>query len=298
VTLIQRFSLVMAVAALTACGPITPQTQLVPPPPTSHAVGVQTHFGALVGADTLTALRAFGFEIVRIDAQTSDIDTTLAMIEEAQAAGLRPLVIISQPEHLYRLPEGLNYELRNEPDLNGLPPSAYAALVLKAAEIARRRRQQLWIGAVSNLNERGFNYLRDIGPLPDDVGVSVHRYGDGTFEHAHDGFATRESEVAQLRALIGNRPFGVSEFGYPTNREGWGPFASQITPDQAATLIGSEIAFWARVGASWSVIFQLNDGPTERRENRYGIRAFDGTWKPAARVLGDRPPLHVINRDE
>ena len=112
----------------------------------------------------------------------------------------------------------------------------------------------------------------------------MDRYGDGTFGHAHDRFATRETEVAQLRALIGNRPFGVSEFGYPTNRHGWGPFTSQITPDQAAILIRAEIAFWARVGARWSVIFQLNDGPTEMRENRFGIRAFDGTWKPAAGV--------------
>ena len=281
----------MAVAALTACGPIAPPTQPVPPPPTSHAVGVQTHFGALVGADTLSALRAFGFEIVRIDAQTSDIDTTLDMISEAQAAGLQPLVIISRPEHLPWLPEGLDYELLNEPDLNGPPPPVYAELVLKAAEVARQRSQRLWIGAISNLNERGFNYLRDIGPLPHDVGVSVHRYGDGTFEHAHDGFATRESEVAQLRALIGNRPFGVSEFGYPTNRNGWGPFTSRITPDEAAILIRAEISFWARVGARWSVIFQLNDGPTEMRENRYGIRAFDGTWKPAARVLVEAPLL-------
>ena len=64
------------------------------------------------------------------------------MIAEAQEAGLRPLVIIDRPEHLPWLPEGLDYKLRNEPDLNGPPPPAYAELVLKAAEIARRRRQR------------------------------------------------------------------------------------------------------------------------------------------------------------
>jgi hypothetical protein len=248
-------------------------------------VGVQTHFDALVGLDALNALRSFGFTIARIDAQASDIDTTLAMIAEAEAAGLRPLVIVRDGDQLERLPDGIDAELKNEPDLNGPAPAVYAQLVWEAIEIARRGRQTLWVGAVSNLNRRGLEYLKSLGELPADVGVTVHRYGDGTFQGPHEGFPSRDAEVAALRATIGDRPFGVSEFGYPKLRYGWGPFKRQITPEQAAVLLRQEIGFWAYHGASWSVIYQLNDGPTDTREDRYGIRAFDGTWRPSARVL-------------
>ena len=254
-------------------------------PQDQYVVGVQTHFDALVGADTLNALKSLRFSMARIDAQASDDATTLAMADEAVAAGLRPLVIVRDGAQLDQLPDGIDAELRNEPDVNGPGPAVYAQLVRETAEIARLRQQRLWVGAISNLNGRGLEYLRNLGELPADVGVSVHRYGDGTFEHAHDGFADRDAEVAALRAIIGDRPFGVSEFGYPKNRYGWGPFRRQITPERAALLLRQEIAFWARHGAAWSVIYQLNDGPTDSREDRYGIRAFDGTWRPAARVL-------------
>jgi hypothetical protein len=246
---------------------------------------VQTHFDALVGRDTLNALKSFRFSIARIDAQASDLPTTLAMIDEAEAAGLRPLVIVRDGVQLEQLPDGIDVELKNEPDLNGPTPAVYAQFVSEAAKIAHRGRQTLWVGAVSNLNRRGLEYLKNLGELPADVGVSVHRYGDGTFENPHDGFPSRDAEVAALRAIIGDRPFGVSEFGYPKHRYGWGPFSGQITPEHAALFIRQEIAFWRRHGAAWSIVYQLNDGPTDSRADRYGIRAFDGTWRPAARVL-------------
>jgi hypothetical protein len=277
----------VVICALAAClwVPASQPISSVPLPAGFHVVGVQTHFDALVGIDTLNALKSFGFTIARIDAQASDIRTTLAMIAEAQAAGLRPLVIVRDGDQLERLPDGIDAELKNEPDLNGPAPEMYARLVWEAIEIARRGRQTLWIGAIGNLNRRGLEYLKSLGQLPADVGVTVHRYGDGTFQDPHEGFQSRDAEVAALRAIIGDRPFGVSEFGYPKHRYGWGPFRRQITPEQAAVLLRQEIAFWALKGASWSVIYQLNDGPTDTREDRYGIRAFDGTWRPAAQVL-------------
>lgn len=233
------------------------------------------HTGFGLGAadiNTLAAIKGFGFQVSRIDAQRISIQDTLAQIDDHLAVGLTPLVIIRDAEQLEQLPPGY-YELRNEPDLEGPPPSEYSLLMHAAAAVAERRGQILYVGVVSNLNDRGLGYLNALRPFPNDVRVSVHRYGDGSFDSPHSGFDNRDSELRWLRAAIGDLRFAVTEFGYPDE---------DMSPTEATRRIRVEFEFWAGK-ADFACLYQLNDGP--RSNEHFGIRDVHGDWKPQAYVL-------------
>lgn len=278
---------VLVWGSVVACGfnPPPNPTPIPPPVPVDVVPGLQTHFGARVDMETLEAVHSFGYRMARIDAQHADIPTTLAMIVDTEAAGMAPLIIVRDGDQLVNLPEGLDYELLNEPDINGPTAKVYAGIVERAAKIALDRHQRLWVGVVSNLNQRGFDYLTALGKLPESVNVSVHRYGDNTFDTPHTGYASRAAEVKKLLSIIGTHPYGVSEFGYPTDSQG-------ISVEQAAENIKKEFTFWEDQNASFAILYQLNDGPTDDRGDHYGIRYYSGVWKPAARVLVG--PLQTI----
>lgn len=239
-------------------------------------VGVQTHFDGPAGSHPLEVLKSLGFKIARIDAQKSSILETLAMIQEAQQAGLRPLVIVRGPLQLAQLPPDLDYELLNEPDVQGMGPEEYGSLVRVASLTALENHQTLWVGSISNLNVSGLAYLKALGALPDNVKVSVHRYGHGDFLSPHTGFQTRGEEVGALKAIIGTREWAVTEFGYSD---------TLASPEQNAIYITQELNFWEQVGARFAIIYQLNDGPSKAQGDHYGLRFFDGTWKPSSKVL-------------
>ncbi len=103
--------------------------------------------------------------------------------------------------------------------------------------------------------------------------MSVHRYGDGSFDDPHSGFANRDREVHWLRAAIGDRPFSVTEFGYPDG---------DMSEEEAARRIRVEFEFWAGK-ADFACLYQLNDG--RGTHEQFGIRRLDGSWKPSAYVL-------------
>ena len=113
----------------------------------------------------------------------------------------------------------------------------------------------------------------------------MHRYGDGTFEHPHDGFASRDAEVQQLLTLCDGLPFIVTEFGYPSGE-------GTLTEDEQAARIGQEWAFWRRY-THVAALYQINDGPNPGET--YGIRRYPwdlNQWKPAAyQVPQEEPPM-------
>jgi hypothetical protein len=236
-----------------------------------------------------------GVQLVRLDCQHVSPVTAGALVQEVIDAGLVPYPIVREAAQLQYLPAGLNVEWMNEPDLNGPAPAAYERAVHSVARLAEDGHLHLWAGGVSNLNARGFRYLRDAGvqQWPASVAVSVHRYPHGDHPTTpHGGFTSREHEVETLRALIGSRPWGVSEFGYHTaNRAGWLDRLlgrrRQWTDDQVAAHVAWEWAFWARMGAAGAVLYQITDGDsagtaTPQAIDTYGIRRLDGTWKPVA----------------
>ncbi len=155
----------------------------------------------------------------------------------------------------------------------------------------------VWAGVISNLNTRGVQWLREADPStwPDGVGVSLHWYPHGSGPAVpHPGFRSRQAEVDALTAIVAGRPWAVTEFGYHTARRRvtrtvWG-FEVPVgyatwTDDEVAAHAAYEWQFWEAQGAVAAFWFQLNDGPTDHFEHKFGIRRVDGSWKPVAHTF-------------
>ncbi len=147
--------------------------------------------------------------------------------------------------------------------------------------VAKERGVRLYIGAVSNLNDRGFSFLRDLPwpAYPREVCCSVHRYPDGHSPlNPQRGSRSRDEEIQKVREIVGDRPIALTEMGYHNAPGGW-------TEQESAENEAWERRFGDRHGFDFVVKFQLNDGPDPSNtstEAHYGARRADGTWKPAA----------------
>lgn len=264
--------------------------------------GLQTGFsGELTGVAVLRQVAGRGFTRVRLDVRAcSDAAHVARCQQEALDAGLVTICIVDRRTAAWTT--GV-VEVGNEPELHDWSPTAYLDEV-RAVVAARAGMPGLvYAGSIANLNTRGFAFLRAIVPyLPAGVGISVHRYPvrddfdtpqeRGKFWWFTLRFRSREEEVSELKAIIGARPWVVSEFGYHNLR---------ATEAHTAAQIRQEWAFWSRMGCEAAYLFQLNDAPTPRpgeKEDRFGIRRSDGSWKPAAdTVPGQRPkPVDVPTR--
>ncbi len=259
--------------------------------------GLQAGFGELLGSATLTGLRELGVQLVRLDCQASSPMAAGALVREVLEAGMVPYPIVREAAQLANLPAGTNVELMNEPDLHGPKAADYEAAVHHVARHAAGAGLHLWAGCVSNLNQRGLRYLREarVDRWPADVRVSVHWYPhNDSRRNPHPGFVSRDHEVAELLALIGDRPWGVSEFGFHTTarKVSWldrwlGVRGTAWTDAQVAAMVADEWAFWEEAGAVGAVLYQVNDGPSAGSAkpealDTFGIRRLDGSWKPVA----------------
>ena len=139
-------------------------------------------------------------------------------------------------------------------------------------------------GGISNLNTRGFRYLKRMlaaSSMPlEDVVIGFHRYpeaGRGPLA-PHDHFTSRDDEWFTLLNLIGHRGVACTEFGYHTAK------SAPLTLSNAdvAKCVLWDLDFYDTRGVTLAVLYQLNDGPTEQWIDRYGVRTVDGTWKVVA----------------
>ena len=268
------------------------------PVPATYAPSLGTNFNYRIDLASLEAVCAFGFQWARIDGQTSDPDTLAAMVDDADKAALHPLPIVYDLDRLDALgvhPSVVDVEWGNEPD-GDILPSTYRTQLDRACEHAAYFHLRLWAPALSNLDRDSLYWLervRGLGWPPGLYGISVHRYGDGTFEWPHDGFASRDDEVRRLLELCDGLPFIVTEFGYPSGgaartgarRERFLQPGLQLSETEQAARISQEWAFW-RAYTPIAALYQINDGP-EPDQPQYGIRRClpDGTltdWKPSA----------------
>jgi hypothetical protein len=240
--------------------------------------GLQVGHGQPIGVPLLQELRAFGYTIIRIDVQNQDQDRTTMMAQEVLIAGMQPLCIINRPEQMHVLPDGALVELGNEPDL-GWPIESYLPMAEQCVAIALSGRgQRLYIGAVSNLNARGFHFLSQIPweKYPKEICCSIHRYPDGSSpENPHKGWTSREHEVATLKRIVGERPLACSEIGYYDGPNGW-------TEQQVAENFVWERDFFSKQGFEIISAYNINDGPGPEPIDHFGFRRLDGTWKPVA----------------
>jgi hypothetical protein len=273
--------------------------------------GIHTHFNEPIAyandsAGECRQLAQRGFGLARVDVQLmTDSGGIADLVADVRQAGMVALVIVRDAAQLQAALDvtghdpAVWWELRNEPDIEGPNPTAYAALMRECADVSDGANARLFVGCVSNPHERGRKYLQAIRPtldtLPPSVGVTWHRYPHWktgtTFEAPHEGFRSRDDEVAYIRRLTGGRAWGISEFGYSTAErvspwwQFWRRRRERWTDIDVAELTRREFEFWRRHGAAFSVLYQISDAPGDERLNRYGIRRVDGTWKPVADVI-------------
>jgi hypothetical protein len=91
-------------------------------------------------------------------------------------------------------------------------------LAAECVEMAVANNFRLYLGAVSNLNARGFRFLQQMPwkRYPSTICCSIHRYPDGDSPlNPHIGWTSRADEVATLKHIVGARPLACTEFGLP-----------------------------------------------------------------------------------
>ena len=247
--------------------------------------GICAGFGELIGAATLAALKARGVGLIRQDGriggwQILTPDECADLAQEVLDAGLLCLFVAHTFDQIRALPNGVQVEWKNEPDIEGPPAIAYGAEIEIAAKITGHRGLKLWVGGISNPHERGRAYLQAIRPviagLLPSVGVTWHRYPVSSSNspwQAHDGFKTRDEEVAWVRSVIGDRDWAISELGYHTapRTSGWWLWKKtrRWTDADVAVNTAAELDFFAQHGAAFTVVYQLNDAEPESRLGNY-----------------------------
>ena len=206
-------------------------------------------------------------------------------VEAARAAGLQQ----------YSL------EVGNEPDIahDGYAsrPQDFAEAVRQVHAVVRPLgfEGDIISGGVSNLNERGLEYLQSMlsaPAVPADVVIGFHRYpeaGRGA-EAPHRGFESRDEEFEALAGLVGGRRVACTEFGYHTAEDRIGSVGRRRSESEVADSVRWDLNFFTQRQVVLAAIYQLNDGTRDVAEERYGVRRLDGTLKPVAEMLSARRP--------
>jgi hypothetical protein len=263
---------------------------------------VQAGFGEPIGNDAsgaqvCTTLRSKKWDMVRIEA-TADTVKNQSLVDEARSNNLRPLVLVKDFSYVNLVPDWTDVELLNEPNIAGWTPAAYAAEVLKVVPIAAQRNIRLWVGCISNTSKKDLAWLQAVlALLPENVNVTMHRYpqsaGD-TPDKPRSDYATRAEEMAAIKAVVGTRKFGVSEFAYSLEPYykplswwekikqffGWKPPTYQFTESQQASYAKQEFNLWWTAGASFCTWYQVWEDATPD----VGLMRLDRTWKPVADI--------------
>lgn len=189
-------------------------------------------------------------------------------------------------------------EVGNEPDLAHphwkKDPESLARAFADCFETIREFSESAPVltPSVSNLNLRGLAYLRRMlaSGIPEGASIAVHRYPNGASpSDPHLPFENRHEEAAALLSLVGTRDVWVTETGRTEGPDWVRRFFFQkvevwLTEQQVADYMEAELRVWAEFRRVKAVIwYQLNSGADRRNElHNYGIRRFDGTFKPVA----------------
>jgi hypothetical protein len=279
-------------------------------------VGLNAGFGEPL-AHELPTLAQYGFVRIRQDLYAANPATVPALVQEFVGAPVLPLFLIGgghieHADHSERLePHELaamtaqvvdvatgvglgdyQIEIGNEPDIAhpgyAEHPEDFAEAMRQSAAAARAHgfTGPVLSGGVSNLNTRGLRYLARmlrVPTFPADVVVGFHRYpeaGRGALA-PHRGFSSREDEWGALTGLTVGFALACTEFGYSTAH-------GERTDELVTTSVLWDLDFYTARGVTMALVYQLNDGPGEDTDEKYGMRTFDGVWKPVAEQIRER----------
>lgn len=273
--------------------------------------GLQAIFDAgPLGPDLLASLKAIGVDGVRADCQNAGAEQAALVTRETLASGLLCLTIVADENDARLLPAGSVVEVLNEPNITiggraPVPAAEYRRRLFAVHAIAQQRGFSVWGGSIANLNRRGLDYARAIDPRtwPAGIGFTFHSYrpSNGSPTSAHQGFSSRDQEMAALLTIIGARPHACSEFGWHTGNRltGWWDRltgrSACLSLQQQADYTAAEWRFLERAGSRFGVLYQINSGPTslvgscrQRRDGDcFGIRDLRGSWLPVAKTFAE-----------
>lgn len=281
-------------------------------------------FGEPLGVQFLKTLPRRGFVGIRQDIPNSAVAEPL--LREIADAHLHPVLLIgggkmnSSPSTIAMLAEyvaliaqrlGLTgrkpaLEIGNEPDIApgyADHPEQFAEAVCLAHERVQAVSDRFLVvtGGISTTGRANLDYLKraiEYG-LPEDVVIGYHTYRTTRQpQEPLKGFLSRDAEFAELKRIAGGREIWNTEIGWHTAQSTirFGPMKMckrkiQFSDEQVADFAEREVHLNAAYGSLGLVWFQLNDGPTDNYEDRFGIRRLDGTWKPVADRLASLGPV-------
>lgn len=264
-----------------------------PEPPPTFYPGVQTGFGQPLVTDQSNVFvdeLVRGWLMARVTA-ASDPSLSETILREVWMAGLEPLVLTDE-HSIYTLPVSprLKVEYYNEPDIGcgsewpKLTPQQYCEKVMQVWPFVQEREYDFFVGPVSNISPPALQWLKEVlACLPPEVAVSYHRYAQHDWDVAsvpRDGYRSREDEFRSLKAVIGRRRFGCSEFGWKQDKfwQGWWIFGHwrSLTDKEIKDRIKQELGYLQAAGALFGVWYQIWEGD----KDLFGLRHKDLSWKP------------------
>jgi hypothetical protein len=280
-------------------------------------VGINAGFGAPIGA-SWPFIESVGFHFVRQDIPIDAGDRVLtALLSEFVGRRTRLLALLGGGTNRTRAGRRIEpqvfaalgarvatvaaalgvdplVEVGNEPDI-GHPeyaarPGDFAAAVSITHAALRRAgfHGAVVSGGISNLSRERLDYLAAVvrAGLPPDVILGFHRYPHRfSAEQPHPGFASRDAEWARLMEIAGARDVACTELGHhtaPRGRRRFGVFGPRrrLTDEEVARDVVFDLDFFRDRGCLMAAVYQLNDGPSDRPVDRYGIRDTTGRAKP------------------
>lgn len=203
----------------------------------------------------------------------------------------------------YFLNRPVYFEIGNEPDIAVREwrenPRRLNDTFWDCYQLAKTTRNDIKVitGGISNLNQRGLDYLDEFmqESIPNNAIVGFHRYSNGVdVSTPHSGFQSRPHEMNRLRAIAGeNRLFctetGLSQGphkvskGFPLcwlNNTVW---LSEVEQGEA---IETEWKFYQKYNIEGMVWYQLRDGLRKSQLlDHYGIHYSDEREKFSCDVV-------------
>ncbi len=159
-------------------------------------------------------------------------------------------------------------ELGNEPDINNHEPGNMNQWYQRMYQKLRGAGYQgnIVTAGVSSLSKKARQWLqKSLVGLPNDMVVGWHGYDNAI------------NNLGQLPGLVGGRRHAMTEFGIPNTSESVEAVVAQecLQNLEAFHQAGALICIW----------YQMHDGPPNTPQNSFGIRTYDGRWRPVVKSL-------------
>lgn len=264
---------------------------------------INAGFNEAVGQDLLLEFKKRGFSGIRQDLLQGG-DHLKELIWETGRVGMPSLFIVRDENLAVEAARALRgqpsqgLELGNEEDSKQTPKAYHRWLVRVSAVIrAVNPTVPIWTAGITAHDSKRLGWLEEVYSLgvPGDIGCGLHGYAQELPPNVpRPGFESRAEEFKVIRRIIGtDRAFACSEIGWHVSKfkvkKGWfNTVTRQWTDEQVAAFLQEELNVLKNAGARFATVFQSNCGPKpDYYEDNFGIRRFDGSWKPQAAAVTD-----------